>query len=107
VQVAGAHQQGLLFLLLAACASTPSPYTRVTADDGRVYYARMDYAFESRTGGFLTFKDLVTREDVKLKSGTYTTAECPREELDFRQRRYLDDPSRIPMASDPLPPPPR
>lgn len=101
------HPLLLLLLLAAACASTPSPYTRVTADDGRVYYARMDYAFESRTGGFLTFKDLVTREDVRLSNGTYTTAECPREEVEFRQRRYLDDPSRIPMASDPLPLPPR
>jgi hypothetical protein len=93
-------------LVLAACASTPpSPYTRVTADDGRVYYARMDLAFDSRTGGFLSFRDLVTKEDVMLRSGTYTTAECPPEELDFRQRRYLDDPSRKPMAGDPLPPP--
>jgi len=96
----------LLLLVLAGCATQHSPYTRVTADDGRVYYVRMDLTFESKTGGFFTFRDLVTKEDVRLVNGSYTTEECPPYELEFRQRRYIDDPTRKPMAGDPLPPPP-
>jgi hypothetical protein len=94
----------LFLLLLGACAAPRSPFTRVTAEDGRLYYVRMDYAFKSVTGGFLTFRDLVTKEDVKLKNGTYSTEECPPEEVEYRQRRFIDDPSRKPMAGDPLPP---
>jgi hypothetical protein len=95
-----------LLLLLAACASTPSPFLRVTADDGRVYYTRGEYALRSEAGGFLTFRDLVTHEDVRLKNGTYEAISCPPEEVDARQRRYIDDPSRKPMAGD-FPEPPR
>ena len=95
----------LFLLLLAACASTHSPFTRVTADDGRVYYVRMDFAFDSKTGGFLTFRDLVTREDVRLKNGTYTAGECPPQEVEFRQRVFLEDPTRVPMAGDYRPAP--
>lgn len=95
----------LFVLLLAACGGARSPFTRVTADDGRVYYARTDFTFQTEAGGFLTFRDLVTREDVRLKNGTYTAAECPPEEVDVSQRRYLDDSSRKPMAGDYKPPP--
>jgi hypothetical protein len=86
--------------MLAACASPSSPFLRVTADDGRVYYTRSEYSLHSEAGGFLTFRDLVTHEDVRLKNGTYEAAECPPEEVDVRQRRYIDDPSRKPMAGD-------
>jgi len=99
------HPLLLLLLLAGACASPRSPYTRVTADDGRVYYARMDYAFETTSGGFLTFRDVVTREDVLLKNGTFTTVECPPYEVEYRQNQYIHDPTRKPMAGDPLPQP--
>jgi len=96
----------LFFFLLAACGGARSPFARVTADDGRVYYTRMELAFHSPSGGFLTFRDLVTKEDVRLKNGTYATAECPREEVEVRQRQFIDDPERVPMATD-SPPQPR
>ena len=85
-------------LLLSACASQepPSPFVRVTADDGRVYYAEWDRALHSPSGGFLTFRDLVTGETVRLKNGTYRAAICPREEVRDRQVEYLEDPSRKP-----------
>jgi hypothetical protein len=95
----------LLLPLLAACASAHSPYSRVTADDGRAYYARVDLTFRSEAGGFLTFKDLVTKEDVKLKNGTYAEEECSSEEVEYFQRRYIEDPDKKPMASDMRPPP--
>jgi hypothetical protein len=90
---------------LAACGTTHSPFVRVTADSGRVYYTRVELSFHSESGGFLTFRDLVTKEDVRLKNGTYTALECPPEEVDVRQREYLDDPSRKPLASDYKPEP--
>ena len=91
----------LVFLFLAACSGgTRSPFARVTAEDGRVYYARMEISFYTESGGFLTFKDLITREDVRLKNGTYTALECPPEEVEVRQREFLDDPTKVPMAGD-------
>jgi hypothetical protein len=89
-----------ILLLAAACAPSRSPFARVTSEDGRVYYARMDIAFHSEAGGFLAFRDLVTKESVRLKNGTYTALECPPEEVEVRQREFIDDPTRIPMASD-------
>lgn len=94
----------LLFLLFA-CGGAHSPFTRVTADDGRVYYTRMDISFMSPSGGFLTFRDLVTREDVRLKNGTYAAGECPPQEVEYRQRVFLEDPARVPMAGDYVPEP--
>ena len=94
-----------LLLLLAACGGARSPFARVTADDGRVYYTRMDISFHSASGGFLTFRDLVTREDVRLKNGTYTAGECPPQEVEYRQRVFLEDPTRVPMAGDSRPAP--
>jgi hypothetical protein len=91
----------LLFLLLvAACGPARSPFVRITADDGRVYYTRSDLALHSEAGGFMSFRDLVTREDVRLKNGAYRALECPPEEVEVRQQEYIDDPSRTPMASD-------
>ena len=92
----------LLFLVLAAACTggQRSPFARVTADDGRVYYTRMEISFHSESGGFLTFRDLVTKETVRLKNGTYVALECPPEEVDIRQREFIDDPTKVPMASD-------
>lgn len=91
----------LFVVLLSACmGGERSPFARVTADDGRVYYARMEIAFHSESGGFLTFRDLVTKEDVRLKNGTYVALECPPEEVEVRQREFIDNPTKVPMASD-------
>ncbi len=91
----------LLLAPLACCASRPqSPFLRVTADDGRVYYAHVDRSIHSEVGGFLTFRDLVTREQVRLKNGGYTAQMCPPDEVRVRQVEYLENPSKKPMASD-------
>lgn len=88
-----------LLVLAAACKSTPNtPYLRVTADDGRIYYAHKDRSLMSDSGGFLAFKDLVTREPVRLKNGTYRAEMCTRGEIAARQREYLDDPKHPPRA---------
>ena len=89
-----------LLFLLAACGGARSPFARVTADDGRVYYTRMEISFYSESGGFLTFRDLVTKENVRLKNGTYVALECPPQEVEIRQREFIDDPAKVPMASD-------
>lgn len=90
----------LLVASFAACSSRPpeSPFVRVTADDGRVYYADSERALHSPSGGFLTFRDLVTGETVRLKNGTYQAGICTREEVRERQVEYLQDPRRKPMA---------
>ena len=97
----------LVFLLaaVAACGGAQSPFVRVTVDDGRVYYARMEISLYSEAGGFLTFRDLVTKQDVRLKNGSYTALECPPEEVEVRQNEYINDPSKPPMASDYKPEP--
>jgi len=88
-------------VLLAACfGKTRSPFVRIEAADGRVYYADTNKTIHSETGGFLTFRDLVTKEHVRLKNGTYEARECPRSEVEVRQLEYLDDPSKPPVASD-------
>lgn len=87
----------LLLALLAACSTHErSPFLRVTHQSGRIYYTRSDRALHSQGGGFLTFRDLVTRESVKLKNGTYTALECPSDEVKVRQNEYLENPRRLP-----------
>lgn len=94
----------LLAVTLGACTRGPdSPFVRITASDGRVYYARADRTIHSAAGGFLAFSDLVTREEVRLKNGTYRAAECPPSEVEERQRAYIDDPTKKPMATDDTP----
>lgn len=91
----------LLLPLLGACSGgNRSPFVRITADNGRVYYARWDMALHSPAGGFLSFKDLVTKESVRLKNGTYVAKECPESEVDIRQREYIEDPTHKPVITD-------
>lgn len=89
-----------LLLLAAACSRPQSPFVRIYAEDGRVYYARMDRALYTEAGGFLTFRDLVTKEQVRLPNGTYQALECPPDEVKQRQIEYLNDPTRPPRAED-------
>jgi len=91
----------LVLLALGACfGGQHSPFVRLTTRDGRVYYARYEYTIHSSSGGFITFRDLVTREEVRLKNGSYRAAECPQSEVDEAQRKFIDDPSKPPMAAD-------
>jgi len=87
-------------LLCAACATPRSGYIRVEADDGRVYYTQDNLKLYSPTGGFVTFRDLVTKEDVRLKNGTYRALDCPATEVEIRQREYINDPSHKPVITD-------
>jgi hypothetical protein len=89
-----------LLLFGVACSRPHSPFVRVTADDGRVYYADTQKTIHSEGGGFLAFRDLVTRESVRLKNGTYRAEECPPGEVQVRQDEYIADPSRKPRAED-------
>ena len=91
----------LLALLLAAgCTGPKSPFLRITARDGRVYYAREDRTLHSPAGGFLTFRDLITRESVRLKNGDYVAQSVPPQEVAIRQQEYIEDPERVPQAED-------
>lgn len=91
----------LLLLPLGACGGgTRSPFVRITADNGRVYYARWDMVLHSPAGGFLSFKDLVTKEPVRLKNGSYVAKQCPESEVDVRQREYIEDPTHKPVITD-------
>ena len=93
----------LLGLLLAAgsCSSRPpSPFVRITSESGRIYYARYDRSLHSDSQGWVTFRDLVTGEQVRLLDGTYTALECPPGEIAVRQDEYLADPTRVPRAED-------
>jgi hypothetical protein len=90
----------LLFLLGACGGGTRSPFVRITADNGRVYYARWDMVLHSPAGGFLSFQDLVTKEPVRLKNGTYVAKQCPESEVDVRQREFIEDPTKKPVITD-------
>jgi len=90
-------------LLAAACAGrqqSDGGYLRVVAEDGRIYYARVESTFFSDTGGFVSFRDLVTREKVQLARGTFVARFVPQSEVATRQQEYLEPPHRVPMATD-------
>ncbi len=102
----------LLALLPVACRTPepPSPYVRITTTDGRIYYAEhlntlhLSRGIEEGEPGFLTFRDLVTRETVKLQHGTYRSNLVPVQEIEVRQREYLDNPDKPPRVQpgDPI-----
>jgi len=97
----------IALLLVAACRTDRSPYVRITHETGRIYYARTDYVLHSPGGGLLSFRDLVTREQVRLKEGSYQALECPASEIAIRQQEFLEDPTRLPYGDPPrqVPPP--
>ncbi len=102
----------LLAVATVACRSPepPSPYVRITATDGRLYYAEhintlhLSRGVEEGEPGYLTFRDLVTRETVKLQNGTYQANLVPVQEIEVRQREYLDNPDKPPRVQpgDPI-----
>lgn len=87
-----------LLLVVAGCfgGREASPYLRITTQTGRLYYAHADRTLYSESGGFVTFRDVITREDVRLKNGTYFTEACPVAEVDAQQQAFLDDPTKPP-----------
>ena len=90
----------LAVLAAMACGGGPrSPFVRVMADSGRVYYADMRRTLHSESGGFLSFRCVVTSDTVRLKDGSYRALECPKSEVAARQRQYLRD-HKNPVASD-------
>ena len=101
-----------LAVALVACRTPepPSPYVRITTADGRIYYAEhlntlhLSKGVEEGEPGFLTFRDLVTRETVKLQHGTYEANLVPVQEIEVRQREYLDNPDKPPRVQpgDPI-----
>jgi hypothetical protein len=89
--------------LLVACArqEPPSPYVRVTAESGRIYYADQRNWLHSPTGGFLAFRDLVTAEKVRLRDGSYRTDYVPFAEVDRRRTEFMYNRSKPPRVDEP------
>ena len=90
----------LLLSTVACSTGQPSEFVRITAANGRVHYANTNRSIHSEAGGFLTFRDLVTKESVRLKNGTYKAEFCPRAEVEIRQVEYLRNPDKKPHTSD-------
>lgn len=92
----------VLPLLFLACAppKPQSPYLRVTEDGGRIYYADARNLLRSETGGFLSFRDLVTNEKVRLTNGTYTAEYVPFSEVQVRRNEHMYQPSKLPRVDD-------
>ncbi len=66
--------------------------------DGRAYYTHTNKALYTESGGFVTFRDLVTKENVRLVNGKYSAAACPQDEVDKAQVDYLENPRANPKA---------
>ena len=91
-----------LLLVAAACSTQRTNYMRVIDIDGRVYYADGTKALRSQSGGFIMFKDLITREPIRLKNGTYSAIACAPEEVTQQQLNYMENPSK-PLRAEDLP----
>ena len=74
-------------------------YVRVVEPTGRAYYAETSYAMYSEAGGFVTFRDLVTRDTVKLTNGRYSATPCSEDEVATAQTQWLQNPKK-PLESD-------
>ena len=72
----------------------------MTADGGRLYFADARIMLHSPTAGFLSFRDLVTNESVRLQEGTYRTEEVPFTEVELWRERYMYNPSRRPHVEN-------
>jgi len=90
----------LLALLPLACGGKArSPYVRVVDPGGRAYYTHTSNALYSEAAGFVTFRDLVTREDVRLANGRYSAEPVARAEVSRAQDAYLADPTKAPEGT--------
>ncbi|MEM8883261.1 MAG: hypothetical protein AAGD14_04260 [Planctomycetota bacterium] len=89
----------LLALVAVACGGKVKRYhVRVVEPDGRKYYAHTDTTLYSEAAGFVTFRDLVTGENVKLTNGDYSAEPCSDEEVNKAQIAWLDNPNKPPMG---------
>ena len=91
-----------LLLVAAACSAPRTNYLRVIDIDGRVYYADGTKSLLSRSGGFIMFRDMITREPIRLKNGTYSAVACPPAEVRHQQEAYMENPSK-PLRAEDLP----
>ncbi|MHC4958964.1 MAG: hypothetical protein ACYTGN_11375 [Planctomycetota bacterium] len=89
-----------LFLACGTNRPPPSPYLRIAAHDGRLYFADRRNLFRSTEGGFLSFYDLVTNEKVRLAEGTYHSADVPYSEVERVRNDYMMQPSKLPRVDD-------
>jgi hypothetical protein len=83
-------------LLPLACGGSPkrTQYVRVVEPTGRAYYAETSHALYSEVGGFVTFRDLVTRDEVRLANGRYSATPCSEDEVAKAQTAFLQDPKK-------------
>jgi len=90
----------LATLLAGGCGGSQkrTQYVRVVEPTGRAYYAETSYALYSEAGGFVTFRDLVTREDVRLTNGRYSATPCSEDEVASAQTTYLQNPKKMPQS---------
>jgi len=86
--------------LLVGCGGSQkrAQYVRVVEPTGRAYYAETGRSMYSEAGGFVTFRDLVTRDEVKLTNGRYSATPCSEDEVANAQTTYLDNPRKMPEA---------
>ncbi|MHC4953150.1 MAG: hypothetical protein ACYTGZ_04615 [Planctomycetota bacterium] len=90
----------LVALLLVGCGGgTRSPYVRVVDTKGRMYYAETSRALYTEAGGFVTFVDLVTGEEVRLTNGRYSALPCTVSEVDKAQSAYIQNPTKVPSGT--------
>jgi len=88
----------LTLLALACGGKARASYVRVVEPGGRAYYTHTTNALYSEAGGFVTFRDLVTREDVRLANGKYAAEPVSEDEVTRAQNAYLADPKKTPSA---------
>jgi hypothetical protein len=91
-----------VLLLIAACSAPRTNFMRVIDIDGRVYYADGNKSLISQSGGFIMFTDMITREPIRLKNGTYTAIACAPAEIDRQQQVYMDSLGK-PLRAEDLP----
>ena len=87
----------ILFVAIACKGvGPPPPYLEITTDTGRLHYADTRNMLHSSAGGFLSFKDLVTGEQVRLAEGTYSPTAVPFDVVERARNDYMYNPSRLP-----------
>ncbi|MHC4937410.1 MAG: hypothetical protein ACYTHK_00390 [Planctomycetota bacterium] len=90
----------LLVLLTVACGGKRKHYyVRVVEPGGRAYYTHTTNALYSEAGGFVTFRDLVTKEDVRLSNGKYSAEPCSEDAVAEAQTKYLANPKKKPQGT--------
>lgn len=90
----------VLTLIAVSCGGgKPQRYfIRVVEPTGRAYYTHTDKALYTESGGFVSFRDLVTKEKVHLVNGKYSASPCPQGEVEKAQVDFLENPRAKPKA---------